>query len=679
MIKSVLSRYRFALFVIGVYSILVVLMTWPLANYLSSNLPGGTTDTLVHYWNGWWAARSFESGQSPYYTNYLFYPRGIDLVFHNFAWWSIALWLVVKLLVDGIVAYNLVFLLNLLLCGLAMYFLARELVKTKWAAFVGGMVYMLWPARLAQLDHPNLISTHWIPLFVIFIIRTLNKRRWQDALIAGILLILIGYTRWQQLIAVAIVGGIYTLYEIVRVRLRIDQLLPLMFSVLLALGGLAPYIVMLVKQQQSSPAELIVSGEETTMQTDLLAYITPAAAHPVFYEWAEPAYDRYYEDRSNGRKFAAYLGVSTIFLAVFGLKNGWRKKISWLLMIYVFISLAMGPLLRFQGRMYPEIPMPYRLLEKAYLFRLMRVPDRYNVFLALPFSILASFGVSNLLEWTKRFNKPATAAWVLLIIGVILFEYLPGPAPLQNTIQSGFYESITNEDQFAILNLPIDSQKSKQYMFAQTKHGHPILQGKTARFPENTYSFFDGNPWLRTLRQYDEMTPQLPDVGDQLNILEDNGVEYIILHKTLASKDRLEHWQRYLMISPRYQDEWIAVYSTEPQENLDYRVKSEIVPGIGIIEVITSTNCLNPGAIWAADIGWIIKDSISSDYIVRVSLVSEKGIVVFSKQFKDGSDNNWPAGAIFWKYYSMQTPASLASGEYSIILDLIDAEKEESQ
>ena len=75
--------------VLLIYFAVAVGMTWPLVEEISERLPGASDDTLVHYWNGWWAKRALTTGQSPFYTRYLYYPTGISLVYHNFAWGSI--------------------------------------------------------------------------------------------------------------------------------------------------------------------------------------------------------------------------------------------------------------------------------------------------------------------------------------------------------------------------------------------------------------------------------------------------------------------------------------------------------------------------------------------------------------------------------------------------------------
>lgn len=195
------------LLVLLAYAAVAVATTWPLAARLTTHLPGGTTDTLVHYWNGWWVGRALSTGQTPFYTPLLFHPAGIGLTTHNFAWLNVAAWLALRPWVGGIAAYNLPLLANLVACGFAAFLLARDLTGDRGAAFLAGLIYQCWPFRLAQLDHPNLISTQWIPLFMLFLARTVRRGRWQDSVLAGAFLAL----PVAVLAAYDATGGVYRL------------------------------------------------------------------------------------------------------------------------------------------------------------------------------------------------------------------------------------------------------------------------------------------------------------------------------------------------------------------------------------------------------------------------------------------------------------------------------------
>jgi hypothetical protein len=195
-----------ALAVFAVFAMVAIVTTWPLTAHLSTHLLGRSDDTPLHYWNSWWVQQALRSGQYVYYTPYLFYPHGVSLATHNIAWINALAWAALEPLVGGITAYNLALLLNLALCGCAMYALAKWLTGRRDVALVAGLIYQAWPYRVGQLGHPNLVSTQCIPLFALFLLKALRSGHKRDAVWAGIWFALVGYTRWQQMIPAALLG-----------------------------------------------------------------------------------------------------------------------------------------------------------------------------------------------------------------------------------------------------------------------------------------------------------------------------------------------------------------------------------------------------------------------------------------------------------------------------------------
>ncbi len=674
------SRTLFRLAILSLYFAVAIGMTWPLARRLTTHLPGGSQDTLVHYWNGWWVKQALQAGQSPYQTDYLYHSQGLSLVYHNFAWFSIVTWLALAPLTGGFAAYNLSVLINLALCGLGAFLLAYELTGDRRAAFLAGLIYQCWPFRLYQLDHPNLISTQWIPLFLLFLIRTMERKRWQDGMWAGLFLALTGYTRWQQLIPAAILGGIYFLSTLPRQHPHWRRWVPLLaLTGLITIAALTPPFLMLMRQQRTAPAEVLREDEEERMQTDLLAYVTPSDSHPVLKSITQPAYKRYYPNRFDERRFAAYIGLIAFGLASYGAWKARRRALPWAAMGITLILLALGPVLSINGQTYPNVPMPYNLAARLYVVRLLRVPDRFNMFLALPVAMLAAYGFTDILRRTQIRTQGRRRSLILvcLLSGVVLFEYTPAPVSLRHPHQSEFYHQLADEsDEFAVLNLPISAVASKRYMFAQITHRHPIVQGKTPRFPEGAFNYLNSHPWLQALDEYGTMPPAHDDAGRQLASLAQDDVRYILLHKDITSPLlRMPHWRHYFLFSPRFEDDNIVVYATAPQAGRDFTLLHELAPGIGPVRIITPTHCLRPGQPLWVEVGWGTQSSPGQDLSVRLALEAGDG-TVGAQEIQPLSANwptrEWPANAVAWGDYVVQVPPSSPDGHYTTTLALTD-------
>lgn len=667
--------------IVGIYSLFACLLTWPLATHLSTDLLQ-SGDTPLHYWNCWWVAQALRSGASPWYTTFLFYPHGASLVTHNIPWTNALIWTALEPLTGGTVAYNLSLLITLAASGCATYWLAYRLTGARYAALLAGVIDQAWPYRLSQLGHPNLLATYWIPIFLLFLLAAIERQRWRDAVFCGVAFALAGYTRWQQLIPAALLALILLAWRAPTWLGRGNRpaLVRLLLAGIIGAALLFPAALMLYQQQQddSSAAGLFREEDETLMQADLLAYVTPWSGNPLLGKYTQPLYDRYYQDRQ-GRRTPAYIGVITLVLAIIGIARKPRAVLPWLTMAIALVGLALGPVLRVNGALHESALMPYRILEPLAIFRLMREPERYNVFLGLPMAIMAAYGLCSQQTGLSSLSPFRIRISTGLLSALVVVEFLLAPIPLSDVTEkpSFFANMAADPDEYAVLDLPFDSQKVKGYMLDQTNHHHPILEGSISRLPANAYQYIDANPWLSKLRQSQEMASTFPDVSRQLGILAQDGIRYVILHKDNVGRDRVFHWRRYLACTPRYEDERLAIYATLPEAGRDYMVTQELAPGVGPITQVVSANCLTPGSPIEIDVAWGTTEPLDRDYDISLSLVDEKNVVVQNERFplcSNWPSHLWPNNSVAWGYYALTTNPDLAPGRYSVQLDIVDSQ-----
>ena len=655
-LSSSKGRWLFLLAIYILYFIIACLITWPLITQLGDLLVGRTTDAMVHYWNGWWFQQALQMGQSPFFTDLLNYPEGVSLVTHNFALLNIMPWLLLEPLIGGIPAYNLIILLYLALCGWAMYHLAYELLSQREAAFIAGLIYMAWPFRISQLDHPNLIATFWVPFFFLFLIRTLRDGRWLDALWAGIALALVGYTRWQLLIPVSLMTLVYLLARIRDWLPRWRETLPrLVVTAGVAIAALLPPAVMLAREQINTDfsADVIFEYDEQSMSTDLLAYLLPSRRHFALRETTRELIDRYYPDRTSGRRYPVTIGYSVLLLAIIGLVKRWRSTWVWLLMALIFIGLAAGMVWRVNGQTITAVPTLYKLLAPLQVMRLLRVPERYVIFLALPAALLAAYG------WLTLISSRRLSRWWLpltFLLGiVILVEYQS--TPLQSVYtdyDKTVFEHLAQEPgDFAILNIPLRYRFSKEYMFDQTFHERPILQGHVSREPDNLYRFVKESKWLSGM-------PELEiDPGFLMAQLQDAGVGYVVLSQHQLEDATWRLWRRHVPYEPYYKDDRYLVYATAPEYGRDLDQPLEIAPGLGFVEQTLSAYCASDKTIGVANITWATTGSPPADY----------GLVLKAVSAKSGAESNTPLLPLVESWPTSQwTENAVTQQAYTIVL-----------
>ena len=158
--------------VLAGYFALTILGTWPLAAQFTTAVPGGG-DAWQHLWNLWWMRQALTTPTDPFFTNALYYPNGVSLLFHTLVPLESALTVPFQLLgVDLVPLYNSVLLGSFVLAGYGTWLLVRDLTGHAGAAFVAGFAFAFCPYHLGHLlGHMNLASLQWIPLYLWALLR----------------------------------------------------------------------------------------------------------------------------------------------------------------------------------------------------------------------------------------------------------------------------------------------------------------------------------------------------------------------------------------------------------------------------------------------------------------------------------------------------------------------------
>ncbi|MEK7610868.1 MAG: hypothetical protein AAB486_00660, partial [Patescibacteria group bacterium] len=159
------------------YFSLAVLFTYPLILRLTTHGFGVDEDSPYHLWHNWWLYFSlFVQHTNPLYTNYIFSPQTIPLLYDANAFVFAALTLPLQFITKNVVlSSNLIFLLSFILSGLSMMTLARFVLKEKpfanLVAVFSGFAFSFSPYVLAQATdgHTNLITVWIIPLYTLFL------------------------------------------------------------------------------------------------------------------------------------------------------------------------------------------------------------------------------------------------------------------------------------------------------------------------------------------------------------------------------------------------------------------------------------------------------------------------------------------------------------------------------
>lgn len=245
---SGVRRLSTHLLAVAVFVALAVVWTWPLAQHLSSEIPGTSGDNLAFLWNDWSMRAALASHHSPFHSDLVFAPIGIDLTLHTHT--ALSSWLGATLLgrLPVVTAHNLLIVVALALNGIAAYALAWTCTRLHLAAVVAGVIFAGSPYFSAHLlGHVNLLWAWGLPLFTLCLLRTLEARGWRSwlaALGAGVVVVLTAFNDYYYVvycgaIAVAVLLQVYLRFTWTAVtpRRAVQRLVGMLLAIDIALVG----------------------------------------------------------------------------------------------------------------------------------------------------------------------------------------------------------------------------------------------------------------------------------------------------------------------------------------------------------------------------------------------------------------------------------------------------------
>ncbi len=559
--------------ILGVYFVLTLALTYPVVRYFTSAIPGDGFDGWQNLWNLWWIRRALlVEHRHPYFTDMLYHPTGVSLLFHTLNPFNGFTFLPVQLAAGLFAAYNSVVLFSFAIAGLGGYLLARYALRhtaepaRTWCALLAGAIYAFSPFHFAHLlGHMQVFSLEWIPFYVLYLWRGIDRAqrgqlRPRDIVMPALFLVLIALCDWYFVLYCLLFTALVWLYLLWQRRLTIRAI-----ALTAGVGGLfalilSPLIVPMVLEARRFDFMVPPPEQVYILSADLLAFLTPNEFHPLWGKAAARLGARFTSTVSEHTVFTGYI---PLLLAIWGWRRGGRRRGFWALSVLAFVLLALGPALHVAGRQLP-IPLPYALLQRWVPFiQITRSVSRFNVMVMLSLSVLAAWG---LWAWMRISHRPQRLA--LVVLGLTLFEFLPVPYPISRPDTPAWYRQLAQEPgDFAVLNLPMNWDRPG-YLLYQTVHGKRLTVGYISRDDPRTLA--ERIPVLQQLRHLgpDVIAQDLGRVGR--SVLSYLNVRYVVLdrYKMPGERER-EGTRRYATaalarLSPIYEDERLIVYRVEP-------------------------------------------------------------------------------------------------------------------
>jgi hypothetical protein len=490
------------------FTAVTVAKTYPLIRHFGTQLPGGLGDPLLVTWILAWGSHALTTDPLNLFNANIFYPVQNTLALSEHMIAVVPLFAPVYLLTGNpVTAYNTVFFLSFVLCGMAMFLLVHHWTENFWASLLSGCLFAFAPIRFAELSHLQLYNFYWAPLVLLFLDKFFRSQCWRDlgcfAVCYWLAVLSSVYLGWFTTIAV----GVYTLYNIVRIdRALLSRRMVLRYAVFIiaSLIILIPFHLPYYEIQQQW-------GFSTTLQEciywsadPLLNYFSPPYLFNTAYlSLVESYFPRVRYLLNQQMLFPGFvLGVLVVAGSLPVAKchpNGKYLQPQRLFRLVLVLSLllSLGPFLVILGRD-TGLPLPYLLF--YYLvpgFQAMRVPGRFALMAMLGASVLAALGFLRTSEfmrrrwrqrqvWTDGFQGLLALVWIGLFIAELGFKPLPlASIPSGQRIPEVYRWLATRQLDGPIVELPLGQSfwEALKYMYFSTYHWLPIVNGASRFLP----------------------------------------------------------------------------------------------------------------------------------------------------------------------------------------------------
>lgn len=525
------SRLKEYLIVSAAYLVIIIYLTFPLIVNIDRVVISSTGE--MPYWQAWffwWFKHAITVlHQSPFITDYQFYPNGSNMLLGGGSIPVALISIPLQFFVSPTTNLNIFYLLSYPFTGLGMYILLRYLTGCKLASFIGGIIFAFNPMMIYQ---GTMNQLHWqaaggIPLYILFFIKMLREKDERAAFVAGLWSTFNAVNNLYHLVFCLIFSVIYWLYfvGIVNWRKGISKeylkLYGLLIGTFLITNSLMIFNVLreISLHGDYTSVSIWIHGGAISQSADLLGFLLPSFQNPYLGFIIKSVM------AGNKSLYVVFLGYTVVGLAAFIAIKRWKDREIrfWVYAAAIFLILALGPVLHFNGRETLNISgseyyiyLPGYLTYYLPLLKGIRGPLAYGMMVYFSLSILIGYALAYLFVSDPQLepvikNRKNRIIVASTVFSLIMFEYMGYPGPFQVMETPKIYEIVGKDKEAStLLELPFGVTDSvTRLMWAdpnpgkllhyQITHKKKVFHGIQGRIPKENLDFYLTTPVIRSM------------------------------------------------------------------------------------------------------------------------------------------------------------------------------------
>ena len=422
-----------------IYFALASALYWPISPFDSRHIVGCVCgDAVQQAWFLHWSAFALGHGHNPLFSTYLNAPDGVNLAVNtSMPLLGIIGWPVTAFS-NSVAAFNFLLRLGLALSAVSMYVVLRGYVRSRAAAFVGGLLFGFSPYMLAEAQvHVFLVFLPLLPPLIPVIDRWLVRADRSPYACGALVGLLLGLEMLisAELVAVFLIFAVIGLVPLaIRHHDLVRSRLPLLVrglgaaaAVGLLIGGYVPWMLLAGPQRPVGPPHSVADLD--SYHGDLLSLILPSRPQllrpPLLHDVGEQFV------RGIAHENGFYLGIPLLVLVVVGAV--WLRRhalvLSFATLGVVSFVLGLGTHLTVANHV-TTIVLPVAAVTRVPLLQEVG-PTRFALAIQLAASVLLALVLDRLLQRPALDGIRRPAA----LVGLSLLAFVP-------LLPTGFIHSV---------------------------------------------------------------------------------------------------------------------------------------------------------------------------------------------------------------------------------------------
>ncbi|GEM_PF-2235169 len=554
----------FILIILG--TLLTTILTWPFLLKITSfysDIGDYPTNGYVLWYNQLSLATGRILNPNQYFNSFQFYPWPYSAAYGEYLFipsliFSPVYWISQQLAFS----LNFYIFLTFVLSFISSFYCLNYLIKNRFASFIGAMVYTFNPMTFAHFpNHVSLMGRYFLPPLLLYGYLFFKKPETKTSLLFFLFFTLNALTAFNFMFFSSFALAVYLLFFFFLnfykrnytyfLNILKKSLLFIIFIPILAFFYF-PYLS-------------FVQKEKATFDLQFL-WLYSATAE----DWFSPLPNNYLykyllKINKNEKTLAGYndmneehtlfintvpsiLVLVSLFFLIKSLRRRNKKEgndrlllsVS-LLTLIVSVILSFGPNFSFKANQGTSIKLPFHyLMLWLPIFKGIRVPSRFQFIFYIPFSILVAYGSMIIFRTAKRYNSSvarisSSAYFLLILISLTTLLIVENLNRFNfDSTSSILKEKDYIERSFKFLNNKGTLHFPPGYLFDEARY----LNFGTVTYEKmiNGYNSYMPPDWFSFMKAYKTSLEE-----DDLKKLNAIGIQYVIIHKDLLSKQQTQN------------------------------------------------------------------------------------------------------------------------------------------